>query len=47
LKNQPLESNLRSCVVERVKFEGPENPMDIPVPTEENPEPEYDVNLKA
>jgi len=39
LKKQPSGSVLRSCIVERMKFQGPADPMDLPVPPEDGSEP--------
>lgn len=48
LKNQALGSELRQCVVKRLKFEGPANPMDLPTPPEDGSEPPpVDEELKA
>jgi hypothetical protein len=48
LKKLPIGSNARNCIVERVKFEGPSNPMEILPPPEDGSEPEpIDEELKA
>ena len=48
LKKQPLGSELRQCIVKRLKFEGPANPMDLPTPPEDGSEPPpIDEELKA
>lgn len=48
LKKQPLGSELRQCVVKRLKFEGPASPMDLPTPPEDGSEPPpVDEELKA
>lgn len=48
LKKQSLGSELRHCVVKRLKFEGPANPMDLPTPPEDGSEPPpVDEELKA
>ena len=40
LKKQPLGSAARECIVERVKFVGPNDPMYIPPTPEDGSEPE-------
>ena len=40
LKKQPIGSAARECIVERVKFVGPNDPMDLPTPPEDGSEPE-------
>lgn len=48
LKKQALGSELRQCVVKRLKFEGPAKPMDLPTPPEDGSEPPpVDEELKA
>ena len=47
-KKQPLGSELRQCMVKRLKFEGPVNPMEIPPPPEDGSDPlPIDEELKA
>ena len=47
-KKQALGSELRQCMVKRLKFEGPTSPMDIPTPPEDGSEPPpVDEELKA
>jgi hypothetical protein len=40
LKRQPIGSNARQCIVERIKFVGPHDPMYIPPIPEDGSEPE-------
>ena len=48
LKKQPLGSAARECIVERVKFVGPNDPMYIPPVPEDGSEPEpIDEELKT
>lgn len=48
LKKQPIGSAARNCIVERIRFEGPADPMDIPTPPEDGSEPEpIDEEQKA
>ena len=47
LKKQPIGSAARECLVERVKFVGPNDPMHIPPAPEDGSEPEpIDEELK-
>jgi len=39
VKKQPEGSQLRHCDVQRLKFEGPADPMDLPTPPEDGSEP--------
>ena len=39
MRNQPRDSDLRQCTVERLQFEGPAKPLDLPPPPEEGQEP--------
>jgi hypothetical protein len=39
VKKQPEGSLLRHCDVQRIKFEGPSDPMDLPTPPEDGSEP--------
>ena len=39
MRRQPKTSDLRECVVERPKFEGPADPIDLLPPPEEGQEP--------
>lgn len=48
LKKQPIGSAARNCLVERIKFESPADPMEIPTPPEDGSEPEpIDEERKA
>jgi hypothetical protein len=40
LKKQPIGSAARECIVERMKFVGPDDPMYIPPTPEDGSEPE-------
>ena len=47
IKKQPIGSATRECIVERVKFVGPNDPMHIPPAPEDGSEPEpIDEELK-
>ena len=39
VKKQPAGSQLRHCDVQRLTFEGPADPMDLPTPPEDGSEP--------
>lgn len=40
VKSQPSGSDLRNCKIERIQFEGPVNPIDLPPPPEDGQEPQ-------
>ena len=40
VKSQPAGSDLRNCKIERMKFVGPEKPVDLPPPPEDGQEPQ-------
>lgn len=39
VKKQAAECAARNCIVQRLKFEGPADPMEIPPPPEDGSEP--------